>query len=57
MRLLLTFKQPKSVKRIATTFGLLGSTDFLNKAWSDGEMEEERDLLTDAMNRYTQFHF
>jgi len=55
--MLVPYLTPNSIKRIARTFGLLGSIDFLDKAWSDGEMEEERDLLTDAMNRYTQFHF
>lgn len=49
--------QPESIQRIARTFGLLASTDFLDKAWGTPELEEERDLLTDAMNRYTQFNF
>jgi len=49
--------KPKSMQRIARTFGLLGSAAFLDKAWSDPVIEEERDLLTDAMNKYTQFHF
>jgi len=45
------------MQRISRTFGLLGSAAFLDKAWGDPELEEERDLLTDAMNKYTQFHF
>jgi len=55
--MLLPHLKAKSIKRIGRTFGLLGSEDFLKKAWSDPDLEEERDLLTDAMNRYTQFHF
>jgi len=49
--------KPASIQRVARTFGLLGSSDFLDKAWGTPELEEERDLLTDAMNRYTQFNF
>jgi len=51
------FLTPNSIKRIASTFGLLSSIDFLNVAWNDAGVEEERDLLTDAMNKYTQFSF
>lgn len=45
------------MQRVARTFGLLASEDFLDAAWGTEEIEDERDLLTDAMNRYTQFHF
>lgn len=51
------FISPNSIKRIATTFGLLASEEFLDRAWSDADLEEERDLLSDAMNKYTQFNF
>lgn len=49
--------KPNSLKRLGRIFGLLGSEEFLRRAWADDDLEEERDLLTDAMNRYTQFHF
>jgi len=55
--MLMPHLKPKSIKRLGRTFGLLGSEEFLQKAWSDEALEEERDLLTDAMSRYTQFHF
>lgn len=55
--MLVDHMKPANVQRIARTFGLLASQDFLDKAWGTPELEEERDLLTDAMNRYTQFHF
>jgi len=55
--MLVDHMKPDNVQRIARTFGLLGSQDFLDKAWGTPELEDERDLLTDAMNRYTQFHF
>merc|ERR1712232_43964 len=56
-QMLVEHLKPKSMQRISRTFGLLGSAAFLDKAWGDPELEEERDLLTDAMNKYTQFHF
>lgn len=46
-----------TIRRINTTFGLLASHDFLIVGWSDDAFEEERNLLTDAMLRYTSFHF
>lgn len=45
------------MQKISKTFGLLASEEFLDDGWRMKEIEEERDLLTDAMNRYTQFHF
>jgi len=55
--LLLLISQPNSIKRVAVAFGLLGSIEFLTAGWSDESLENERDMLSDAMNRYTAFHF
>lgn len=49
--------QANTIKRIAVTFGLLSAHDFLDKGWGDDQFEQERTLLTDAMLRYTAFHF
>eukprot|EP01094_Clydonella_sp_ATCC50884_P009837 TRINITY_DN1936_c1_g1_i1.p1 TRINITY_DN1936_c1_g1~~TRINITY_DN1936_c1_g1_i1.p1 ORF type:complete len:311 (-),score=121.08 TRINITY_DN1936_c1_g1_i1:24-956(-) len=46
-----------TIKRIGVTFGLLGSHEFLASGWSSDQFEDERNLLTDAMLRYTAFHF
>lgn len=48
---------PKNMFRLATTFGYLGSLKFLEKAFSDDELDEELEKLVDAMEYYTQFHF
>lgn len=49
--------QPKTIKRISVTFGLLSSIEFLAYVWSEPLCTEEKELLVDAMNRYTQFNF
>lgn len=51
------YSKAASMQKISKTFGLLASEEFLDDGWRMKEIEEERDLLTDAMNRYTQFHF
>lgn len=48
---------PKNMFRLASTFGYLGSQKFLEKAFSDDELDEELEKLIDAMEYYTQFHF
>lgn len=48
---------PKNMFRLASTFGYLGSLKFLEKAFSDDELDEELEKLVDAMEYYTQFHF
>eukprot|EP01094_Clydonella_sp_ATCC50884_P009838 TRINITY_DN1936_c1_g2_i1.p1 TRINITY_DN1936_c1_g2~~TRINITY_DN1936_c1_g2_i1.p1 ORF type:complete len:133 (-),score=9.67 TRINITY_DN1936_c1_g2_i1:24-422(-) len=50
-------QQGNTIKRIGVTFGLLGSHEFLASGWSSDQFEDERNLLTDAMLRYTAFHF
>jgi hypothetical protein len=61
--------QPNSIRKLAITFGLLSSIEFLevfclgpgmlnSKGEEfDASLDEERDMLADAMNRYTQFNF
>lgn len=49
--------KPKNMFRLASTFGYLGSQKFLEKAFSDEELDEELEKLIDAMEYYTQFHF
>jgi len=48
---------PKNMFRLASTFGYLGSQKFLEKAFSDMELDEELEKLIDAMEYYTQFQF
>jgi len=48
---------PKNMFRLASTFGYLGSQKFLEKAFTDEELDEELEKLVDAMEYYTQFHF
>lgn len=55
--MLLPHVQPKTIKRISVTFGLLSSTEFLAFVWTSPVCLEEKELLVDAMNRYTQFNF
>eukprot|EP01095_Lingulamoeba_sp_RSL-Kostka_P012985 TRINITY_DN5256_c1_g1_i1.p1 TRINITY_DN5256_c1_g1~~TRINITY_DN5256_c1_g1_i1.p1 ORF type:complete len:472 (+),score=132.71 TRINITY_DN5256_c1_g1_i1:159-1574(+) len=47
----------KSIQKIHSVFSLLSDPEFLSTAWHDDTIEEERDILCDAMNKYTQFHF
>jgi len=54
--ILINHLKPNNIVRIGMIFGLLSSINFLNEAWSDETIEDERNLLADAMNRYTQFH-
>lgn len=47
----------KNMFRLATTFGYLGSFEFLNRALNDASLDEELEKLIDAMEYYTQFHY
>lgn len=47
----------KTMFMLASTFGYLGSYNFLYKAFTDESLEEELEKLVDAMEYYTQFHY
>jgi len=49
--------KPHTMKRIAVTFSVLNSPEFLGKGWNCNDLREERDELAEAMNRYLSFHF
>lgn len=48
---------PKNMFRLAATFGYLGSLRFLEKTFTDDELDEELEKLVDAMEYYTQFQY
>jgi len=49
--------KPLTLKIVAVTFGVLANPEFIERSWTDATIEEERDILADAMSKYTQFHY
>jgi len=49
--------KPLTLKLVAVTFGILANPEFIERGWTDPAVEEERDILADAMSKYTQFHY
>lgn len=43
--------------RISAVFGVIGDAKFLDKVYSDPELDSDLETLIDAMEYYTQFHF
>eukprot|EP01130_Rhizamoeba_saxonica_P005459 TRINITY_DN2184_c0_g1_i1.p1 TRINITY_DN2184_c0_g1~~TRINITY_DN2184_c0_g1_i1.p1 ORF type:complete len:334 (+),score=90.03 TRINITY_DN2184_c0_g1_i1:378-1379(+) len=48
---------PKNVLRLSSAFSVLADTAFLERVFTDEELENELEQLIDAMEYYTQFHY